>query len=127
MKHTLILYACTLIVMTLLDLLWIGGIARDFYRSRIGNLEFHPAPAVAFYLMYAAGIVVFVNGGAGARWPSTLLYGALFGLFAYATYDLTNLATLKGWSPLLAVVDMAWGMFVTAAGATAGLLIAGFF
>ena len=75
-----------------------------------------------------AGIVIFVSGSAAASsLQSVLLYGALFGFFAYATYDLTNLATLRVWSPTLAIVDMAWGTFITAIAAAGGWYIAGLF
>jgi uncharacterized membrane protein len=127
MKHYLLLYVATLLVMVLLDMSWIGGLARDFYKNRISNLEFHAVPAVLFYLIYAVGVVIFVNSGVNVTWQSTLIYGALFGFFAYATYDLTNLATLRGWSVELVIVDIAWGAFVTAISATAGLLITGYF
>ncbi len=127
MKHSLFLYGATIVIMILLDLLWIGGIARDFYKNRIDNLEFHMLPAALFYVTYTAGVVIFVSGGANANGQSTLLYGALFGFFAYATYDLTNLATLKNWSSLLVVVDIAWGMFTTAVASTGGLLIVRWF
>ena len=123
MKHYLIIYTTTLLVMALLDMIFLVGIAHNFYKSRIDNLEFHAAPAVAFYLIYAAGVVIFANGNPNAHWQTVLFCGALFGFFAYATYDLTNLATLKGWSPLLVAVDMAWGTLVTSATATAGFLI----
>ena len=71
-------------------------------------------PAVLFYLVYAAGIQVFVLPAGQGSWPLTALYGALFGLFTYATYDLTNYATLRGWTAALAVSDIAWGMVMTA-------------
>ena len=60
--------------------------------------EIKLVPAILFYLLYVAGIVIFVSGGAGVTWQSTLLYGALFGFFCYATFDLTSLALLKNWS-----------------------------
>ncbi len=128
MKHYSILYLATLIIMAVFDLSWIGGIARDFYKSRIGALlEFHLMPAIVFYLMYVAGVIVFVSGSdAATRWQSVALYGALFGFVAYGTYDLTNMATLRGWSLTLVLVDMAWGTLNTALSATCGWLIAGF-
>jgi uncharacterized membrane protein len=86
--------------------------------------EIRPAPAILFYLLYVVGVLVFVSGPAEATWPSTLLYGALFGLFCYATFDLTSLALLKHWTWPVAVVDVGWGSVVTAVSATAGLLIA---
>lgn len=125
MKHYLIVYAVTLIVLVALDLLWLGGIARDFYKNRIGDqLQFNMPPGAVFYLLYAVGIVVFVNGGSTAEsWKSILLYGAFFGIIAYGTYDLTNWATLKFWTPGLAMADMAWGSFATAVAATCGWLV----
>lgn len=127
MKHLIILYGATLLVMVALDLAWLGGVARDFYKSRMGDLmDIQYGWAVAFYLMYVVGILFFASTGQ-TSWQSVLLYGALFGFFAYATYDLTNMATLKGWSVTLSAADMAWGTFVTGVSATAGFLIARFF
>jgi uncharacterized membrane protein len=83
-----------------------------------------PAPAILFYLLNVVGILVFVSGSAAASRQSTLLYGALFGLFCYATFDLTSLSLLKHWTWPVAVVDVSWGSFVTAMSSTAGLLIA---
>jgi len=128
MKHYLIIYVATLIVMTALDMLWLGGIARSFYKDRLGDLmEIHLLPAILFYLMYVAGIIIFSHHGSNTGWQSTLLYGALFGFFAYATYDLTNLSTLRGWSLSLSIVDIGWGTVVTAIAATGGQLITDFF
>ena len=120
------LYLVTLLIIVPLDFLFLGLIARDFFTSQVGDMlgEIRPVPAVLFYLLYAAGTVVFVSGGAGASWQSTLVYGALFGLFCYATFDLTSLALLKHWSWKVAVVDVAWGALVTAVASTAGLLVA---
>jgi uncharacterized membrane protein len=73
--------------------------------------------------MYPLGIVIFVSFAAGSNWQHTLLYGALFGLFCYATFDLTALALLKGWTWSAALVDIAWGAFATATAATVGLLL----
>jgi uncharacterized membrane protein len=70
------------------------------------------------------GILVFVSGPAEATWPSTLRYGALFGLFCYATFDLTSLALLEHWTWPVAVVDVGWGALITAVSSTAGLLLA---
>ncbi len=118
-------YAATAIAMVLLDLLWLGLIARSLYQQGIGHLMAEQprwGVAVLFYLMYAAGIVLFAvaasEGSSGFTKAAVL--GALFGFFAYATYDLTNLATLKGWPATLSLVDMAWGSFVSAVSAIAG-------
>jgi uncharacterized membrane protein len=120
------LYLATLLVIVPLDFLFLGVVAKGFFISRVGNMlaEIKLAPAGLFYLLYVAGTVVFVSGGQGATWQSTLLYGALFGLFCYATFDLTALALLKHWSWPVAIVDVAWGAFATAVSSTAGLLAA---
>lgn len=112
-------------VMLALDLLWLGVIAKPLYQQAIGHLMADGRTlrvAFVFYAVYALGLTVF------AVWPQaatpglsrTLAMGALFGFFAYATYDLTNLATLKGWPIGIALIDMAWGTAVSALSATAG-------
>jgi uncharacterized membrane protein len=125
MKRTVFLYLATLIVMVPLDILFLGVLARGFFQSQVGDMlgPLRPVPAVVFYLVYAAGILVFVNAVEGATIRSTLIYGALFGLFAYATFDLTVLAVLRHWTWPVAFVDVAWGSFVTAVSATLGLII----
>ena len=127
MKHYLLVYGCTLLIMVILDMLWLGVVAKEFYRSRLGEmLEFRMVPGIIFYLLYAVGIVVFVNGNieSSNMWQMLFLYGALFGLFTYSTYDLTNLATLKFWTLDLALTDIAWGMAVTGISASTGALLA---
>ncbi|WP_065750190.1 DUF2177 family protein [Bradyrhizobium paxllaeri] len=126
MNRYAVLYLVTLFVIVPLDFLFLGVIARDFFTSQVGNMlgEIKLVPAVLFYLVYVAGVVIFVSAGAGASWQSTLLYGALFGFFCYATFDLTSLALLKHWSWPVAIVDVAWGSLVTAVASTAGLLVA---
>jgi uncharacterized membrane protein len=126
LNRYVVLYLATLIVLIPVDFLFLGLVAKGFFTSEVGDMlgEIRLAPAILFYLMYVAGILVFVSGPSGASWQSTLLYGALFGLFCYATFDLTSLALLKHWSWPVAVVDVTWGAFVTAASSTAGLLIA---
>ena len=128
MKHILILYFSVLAIMLMVDMVWLNVIAIDFYKKHMGDLlEFHALPGILFYLIYAAGIVVFVNGGTASSMQSIFLYGALFGFFAYSTYDLTNLATLRGWSPVLAIADLAWGTFITSISAAGGWYVAGLF
>lgn len=126
MNRYVVLYIATLIVLIPLDFLFLGIVARSFFTSQVGDMlgEIRPVPAVLFYLLYVAGILIFVSGQAAATWQSTLLYGALFGLFCYATFDLTSLALLRHWTWPAAIVDMSWGSFVTALSSTAGLLIA---
>lgn len=126
LNRYVVLYLVTLLVIVPIDFLFLGIIARDFFTSQVGNMlgEIRLVPAVLFYLLYVAGTVVFVSGGAGASWQSTLLYGALFGFFCYATFDLTSLALLKHWSWPVAIVDITWGASVTAVSSTAALLVA---
>jgi uncharacterized membrane protein len=120
-----VLYLATLAVMTGLDFLFLGVLAKGFFVAEVGDMlgEVKLVPAVLFYLLYVVGILIFVS--ADARGPhSTLLYGALFGLFCYATFDLTALALLKHWSWAVAIADMSWGAAVTAVASTAGLFVA---
>ena len=122
-----IAYVSTAFVFLAADFVWLGFIARSFYRDNLeGMLLEKPLLDVAglFYGLYVVGIVIFgvMAGLRDDSWRSAAIYGALFGLFAYATYDLTNLATLKNWPMIVSVVDMAWGAFVTALAATGGYL-----
>jgi uncharacterized membrane protein len=125
-KRYVILYLATLIVIIPIDFLFLGTVAKGFFTAEVGDMlgEIRPAPAVLFYLLYVAGILIFVSGQATASWPSTLLYGALFGLFCYATFELTSLSLLKHWTWAVVAVDVCWGVFVTAVSSTLGLLIA---
>jgi uncharacterized membrane protein len=121
-----VLYLATMVVLLPVDFLFLGLVAKGFFASQVGEMlgEIRPAPAILFYLLYVAGVVIFVNGAAGATWPSTLLYGALFGLFCYATFELTALSLLKHWTWPVVVVDVSWGMLMTAVSSTAGLVVA---
>ncbi|QWG16554.1 DUF2177 family protein [Bradyrhizobium sediminis] len=126
MNRYVVLYLATLIVLVPADFLFLGVIAKGFFTSQVGDMlgEIRLAPTILFYLLYVAGVLIFVSGSAAATAQSTVLYGALFGLFCYATFDLTSLALLKHWSWPAAIVDVSWGSFVTALSSTAGLLIA---
>jgi uncharacterized membrane protein len=126
LNRYVILYLATLIVLIPVDFLFLGIFAKGFFTSEVGDMlgGIRLAPAILFYLLYVSGVLIFVSGPAAATWQSTLLYGALFGLFCYATFDLTSLSLLKHWSWPVAVVDVSWGSFVTAVSSTAGLLIA---
>ena len=126
MNRYVVLYLATLVVLIPIDFLFLGLIAKDFFNSQVGSMlgEIRLAPAILFYLLYIAGIVIFVNGVAGATVSSTLLYGALFGLFCYATFELTSMSLLKHWSWAVVAVDISWGVFVTAVSSAAGLLVA---
>jgi uncharacterized membrane protein len=117
-------YAAALVTLAILDALWLGFISREFYKARLGQLLLEQPIwwiALLFYLIHAVGIVVFpvqLSSSIG----SALLYGALFGFFAYSVYDITNLATLRGWPMAVSLVDLAWGSFATAISATASFL-----
>jgi len=108
------LYLVSLAAFLAIDMLWLGVVARSFYQQYLGFLM-APKPnwfvAIIFYLMFVAGLLVFVvvPGLKANSLRTTLIHAALFGLITYATYDLTNLATLKDWPAVLSVVDMLWG------------------
>lgn len=123
MTRYLLPYLATLIVLAVLDFLWLGVIARNFYREGIGHLM-APSPnwgaAIAFYLLYPVGIVIFAVLAADGEWLKALTLGALFGLFCYGTYDLSNMAVLRDWPLQVTAVDIAWGVVVSAIGASAG-------
>jgi len=123
------LYAIALPVFFAIDMVWLGLIAKNFYSNQIGFLmksEINWPAAVVFYLLFVVGLVVFVIAPAMEKnsWVHALLFGALFGLITYATYDLSNLATLKGWPVLVTVVDLAWGATLAASVSTATYFIA---
>lgn len=128
MKKNIAAYAATLLLMVALDMLWLGLVATSWYQQGIGHLMAEDPKigvAVVFYAVYALGLMVFVvlpasKGTADGGWGTTLVRGALFGFFAYATYDLTNWATLKNWPGSVALVDMAWGAVVSSLSAAAG-------
>lgn len=120
-------YLSTTVVFFGLDFLWLTRLAIGFYRRNIGDLMLaspNLAAAGVFYLIYIAGIVYFAVLPAvnASSITTAIINGALLGLLAYGTYDMTNLSTLKGWSISVSVVDMAWGVFLTATAATAGYL-----
>ncbi len=126
MKRYGILYLATLIVLLPLDFVFLGTIAKSFFTQQVGDMlgDIRLAPAALFYLLYVVGILVFVNSASDASWQSALVYGALFGLFCYATFELTSLSLLKHWTWPVVFVDVAWGSFVTAVAASGGLVLA---
>jgi len=108
------LFLIALPVFFIIDMVWLVLIAKKFYSEQIGFLmrpDINWFAAVTFYLLFVAGLVIFVISPALEKhsWVHALLFGALFGLITYATYDLTNLATLKDWPVLVTVVDLIWG------------------
>ena len=120
-------YMVALVALAIVDALWLGIVSGEFYKARLGQLLLDQpvwSIAILFYLIHAAGISVFpvpmaLNGGS---WTTAVLYGALFGFFAYSAYDITNLATLRGWSMAISLVDLAWGTVATAIASTASFL-----
>lgn len=113
------IYLSFLIALIAIDLVWLLGIAKNLYRNEMGDLmasEPKLLAGLAFYLIYALGVCIFVIVPALSKqsWIYALQYGALFGLFCYMTYDLTNLAVVRNFPTQLAFIDIAWGSFVTA-------------
>ena len=113
------IYSSFLITMLVIDLVWLLGIAKSLYRDEMGDLmatEPKLIAGLAFYLIYALGAIIFVVIPALSKQSLVyaLQYGALFGLFCYMTYDLTNLAVIRDFPTRLAFIDIAWGSFVTA-------------
>ncbi len=125
MGRNAVVYLATLAVVLVLDYLWLRVIATSWYESAIGHLM-APKPnlwaAGAFYLLYPVGLVVFAALPAEGVLLRGLLLGALFGLFCYGTYDATNLAILRDWPLGITLLDVAWGMLVSACAAAAGVL-----
>lgn len=127
MLRYLLGYLATGIVFIAVDAVWLSLAAPRLYRPTLGPIladAVRPAPAVAFYLVYVLGVLLLAVLPAAREggWARGLLNGALLGAMAYATYDLTNQATLKVWSTKITLLDIGWGAFVTALAATAGVL-----
>lgn len=123
------IYFITLLIFLGIDAIWLGGVAPAFYRSQIGHLmaeTINLPAAVVFYFLYVATLVYFAVDPAVRvdNVKEGLLRGALFGLAAYGTYDLTNLATLRDWPVLVTVVDLAWGTVLTATTTAASVWVA---
>ena len=129
MRRLIVGYLGALVVFLGLDAVWLTLTSAPLYRPALGAIlagQPRLVPAVLFYLIYLIGVIVFAVAPAleARRWTSAAARGALFGFFAYATYDLTNQATMAVWATRVTILDMAWGSVVTAAGATAGYLAA---
>lgn len=123
------LFAIALPVFFAIDMIWLGVVAKNFYRAQIGTLmksDVNWAAAIIFYLIFIAGLVVFVVSPAVEKgsWTHALLFGALFGFVCYATYDLTNLAVAKDWPLLITIVDLAWGAALASSVSVVTYLIA---
>lgn len=129
MKVNVVAFASTLIMFVAIDAIWLRGMADVLYRPTLGDMlapEFRVAPALLFYLIFVAALTFFAvlpSLESGKGLATALLNGAIFGFAAYATYDLTNQATLKNWSTMLTLADLAWGTFLSTIAAGAGYLI----
>lgn len=110
-------YLITIPVFFIIDVMWIGLVANKFYQEHIGYLlgPVNWTAAIIFYLLYIIGIIIFAVHPAlvAGSLQKAVIFGALFGFFCYATYDLTNLATTKDWPLIVTVVDMIWGTVLT--------------
>ena len=113
------LYGIAFILFLVIDLIWLGLIAKNLYQNQIGTLlktNTNWTAAIIFYLLFIGGLVFFAiqpSITSATLWKA-MLYGALFGFMTYATYDLTNLATLEGWSIQITIIDLIWGSFLGA-------------
>lgn len=121
-------YLLTTVVFFAIDILWLGVIAKDMYNKMLGHLmapNVNWTAALIFYLIFIVGIFVFsiVPGIQKDSFQHALIYGVLFGFFTYATYDLTNLATLKDWPIKIVFIDIIWGMVLTGSVASSGFYI----
>lgn len=120
-------YVTTALLFLGLDMVWLGAMAERLYKPLLGRMledRFHPGPAALFYAIYTVGIVAFavIPALRSGSWHAAAGRGALLGLVAYATYDLTNQATLRDWPTLITMADMAWGTVATGIAATLGFL-----
>lgn len=125
MKPFLAAWGVTAIVFLVIDAIWLGLIATSFYRRALGNLMLEQPKlqiAAVFYIGYTFAIVLLAAAPAARSGSLTqaILYGAVFGLAAYGTYDVTNMSTLKNWPMAMSVVDMIWGTVLTATATVAG-------
>ena len=121
-------YIFTFIVFFIIDMAWLGFIAKDLYKKYLGDLlseQVNWTAAIIFYLLFIVGVFIFaiLPSVEKESLSSAITLGALFGFFTYATYDLTNLATLKGWPTTIVFIDIIWGAVLTALVSTAGFYI----
>ena len=124
----LLIYVLTFAVFLVIDLAWLGFIAKDLYKKYLGDLlsdQVNWTAAIVFYLLFVVGVFIFAILPSVAKdsLVSAITLGALFGFFTYATYDLTNLATLKNWPLNLVFIDILWGAVLTSIVSTAGFYI----
>lgn len=127
-----IAYICALVAFVAVDFVWLSSMVDRLYRPVLGDLlltDVNMRAAIAFYLLYPIGLTIFAIAPAlkSGDLKTAALWGALFGFFAYGTYDLTNQATLRNWTTTLTLADIAWGTFASAVAATVATWIAGKF
>jgi len=127
MKYVL-LYLALVPTFFVIDFIWLGTLAQKFYQNQIGHLlasSFNIPAAIVFYLIFIVGIMIFavLPGLEAENWKTAWIWGALFGFFTYATYDLTNLATLSDWPYTVVFVDIIWGVILCSTVATIGYFI----
>jgi uncharacterized membrane protein len=119
-------YIATGIAFAVIDSVWLRNMYFRLYKPEIGEMMmakgFRLGPAIAFYLLYILGMMVFAVSPAfvTGKWQTALIQGAMFGFFCYMTYDLTNMATLKQWSMKVTVLDMIWGTVLTGSASAVG-------
>lgn len=123
------LYLFTIPIFFLIDIIWLGSLAKKFYGDNIGHLlseKVNWKAALVFYFIYIVGIIFYavVPALEDGNWQEAFLLGSAFGFFTYATYDLTNLATLKNWPVKVVVVDIVWGMILCGVVAAASFQVA---
>ena len=132
MTRYLVAYVSSLLIFLAIDAIWLTTMSQRLYRRYLGDIlveTFSPVPAALFYLIYVAGIIIFATAPAFStgRWTTAAIYGALYGFFAYATYDLTNQATIRGWPVAITIADICWGSLLSATTAVLGFLVTRYF
>ena len=126
MARYMSLYLASAVVFFVIDFIWLSLAGPTLYKREIGQLlldQPNLLVAAGFYLFYVVGLVVLVTAPANGDVLKALLMGAVLGFVAYGTYDLTNLSTMRGFTPTIAIIDMAWGTFLTAVSAAAGVFL----
>ena len=125
-------YVATFVIFIGIDGIWLTSMSERLYRRYLGEVladSINMVPAALFYVVYVAGIIVFatIPAFSSGKWTTAAMYGALFGFFAYATYDLTNHATIRGWPAVITIADLCWGSLLTALSAALGFLLTRYF
>lgn len=128
MKYILLFFITTIIFFSI-DLIWLGVIAKNLYREKLGfilSTEVNWTAAIVFYIIYISGILYFavVPSLLDAEWEKALLNGAILGFLCYATYDLTNMATIAHWPLQIVIIDIAWGTLLTGSVSVLSYLLA---